>query len=189
MNWFTCEELSVARLASVSVSLLRSDEGLVKAAGTAKAGGEENGVWWAEHSLKGEKTVARSYRNKEEEMGVWSSCGCPGRLLKMEDHFPLYLGMLSFCRWVSFFYQKPPWQESVVICIKVIKESFPFGDAFFHEWWGWGVAGAPLVIMSLYSVAECRCVGCINGVWDLFNFLQHWSAGWSLPSCSSTGMK
>lgn len=64
-------------------------------------------------------------------MGVWSSCGCPERLLKVEDYFLLYIGMLSFCRWVSFFHQKSPWQESVVTCIKVIKESFPFGDAFF----------------------------------------------------------
>lgn len=40
MNWFRCKDLSVAHLASVSVSLLRSDEGLVQAAGTAKAGGE-----------------------------------------------------------------------------------------------------------------------------------------------------
>lgn len=67
-------------------------------------------------------------------MGVWRSCGCPGRLLKVENYFPLYLGMLIFYRWVSVFHQKSPWQESVVICGEVIKESLPFGDAFFHEW-------------------------------------------------------
>lgn len=45
MSWFTCKDLSaVSCLASVSVSLLRSDEELVQAAGTAKAGGEENRV-------------------------------------------------------------------------------------------------------------------------------------------------
>lgn len=42
MRWFTCKDLSaVSCLASVSVSLLRSDEELVQA---TKAGGEENRV-------------------------------------------------------------------------------------------------------------------------------------------------
>lgn len=45
VSWFTCKDvLGVSRLASLSVSLLRSDEELVQAAGTAKAGGEENRV-------------------------------------------------------------------------------------------------------------------------------------------------
>lgn len=43
MNWFTCRDFSaISWLASVSASLLRSDEELVQAAGTAKARGEEN---------------------------------------------------------------------------------------------------------------------------------------------------
>lgn len=67
-------------------------------------------------------------------MDVWRRCECPGRLLKVEDHFPLYLGALSFCRWASLFHQKSPWQETVVTCIKVVKESLPFGDPFLHEW-------------------------------------------------------
>lgn len=29
-------------------------------------------------------------------MGVWRSCECPGRLLKVENYFLLCLGMLSF---------------------------------------------------------------------------------------------
>lgn len=45
MSCFACKDLSaVSRLASASVSSLRSDEELVQAADTAKAGGEENGV-------------------------------------------------------------------------------------------------------------------------------------------------
>lgn len=67
-------------------------------------------------------------------MGVLQSCECPGRLLKVENYFLLYLGMLSFCRWMSFFHQKSPWQKSVVICVKAVKESLFFGDAFLHEW-------------------------------------------------------
>lgn len=53
----------------------------------------------------------------------------------MVNQFPLYLGALYFCRWVSlFFVSKILRQESAVVCIKVVKGLLPLGDAFFGEW-------------------------------------------------------
>lgn len=69
-------------------------------------------------------------------MGVWRSCGCPGRVLKVENQLPPvpkgHRVSVGGCL-CSLFHWKSARQESEVICVKAVKESLPLGCAFLHE--------------------------------------------------------